>query len=154
AHAAAGAGARRHVGRRAAGGRGRARPRRAVADPPRARRAAGRLRSRRARRGGVRASRGRAARRAGGRAMSAATDVVRQAVEQVGALTSRDVEGVLGVRRNGDGWVVTVEVVEMRRIPDSTDVLGAYEVHVDTKGELTEYRRTRRYYRSQVEEER
>jgi hypothetical protein len=86
--------------------------------------------------------------------MTAATDVVRQAVEQVGALTSRDVEGVLGVRRNDDGWVVTVEVVEMRRIPDSTDVLGSYEVHVDQKGELQEYRRTRRYYRSQVEEER
>jgi hypothetical protein len=86
--------------------------------------------------------------------MPAAAEIVRQAVEQLGALTSRDIEGVLGFSRNGDGWVVTVELCEMRRIPDSTDVLATYEVHVDKKGELTEYRRTRRYYRSQVEEER
>ena len=86
--------------------------------------------------------------------MVAATELVRKAVEQVGALTSRDVEGVLGLHRNDDGWVVTVEIVELRRIPDSTDVLASYEVHVDKKGELQEYRRTRRYYRSQVEDER
>ena len=84
--------------------------------------------------------------------MAATTEVVRKAVEQVGALTSRDVEGVLGLHRNDDGWVVTVEIVELRRIPDSTDVLASYEVHVDKKGELQEYRRTRRYYRSQVED--
>jgi hypothetical protein len=83
----------------------------------------------------------------------AATDVVRRAVEQVAALTGRPVEGVLGLRRDDGGWVVTVEVVELRRIPDSTDVLGSYEVQVDEHGDLLEYRRTRRYYRSQVEEE-
>jgi hypothetical protein len=83
-----------------------------------------------------------------------AIDVVRAAVEQAGALTGRDVEGVLGVRRGDDGWTVTLEVVEMRRIPDSTDVLASYDVELDKDGELREYRRTRRYYRSQVEEER
>ena len=83
-----------------------------------------------------------------------ATEMVKRAVEQVGTLTGRPVEGVLGVRRNGDegGWRVTLEVVELRRIPDSTDVLAAYEVEVDDDGDLREYRRTRRYYRSQVEE--
>ena len=81
-------------------------------------------------------------------------EIARRAVEQVAALTGREIEGVLGMHRNDDGWVVTLEVVEMRRIPDSTDVLGCYEVHVDEDGELQEYRRTRRYYRSQVEEER
>jgi hypothetical protein len=86
--------------------------------------------------------------------MPAATDVVRHAVEQVGALTGREVEGVLGLRRDDDGWVVTVELVELRRVPDSTDVLASYEVQLDGQGELQEYRRTRRYYRSQVEEDR
>jgi Gas vesicle synthesis protein GvpO len=83
-----------------------------------------------------------------------ATDVVKRAVEQVGSLTGRPIEGVLGVRRNGEegGWRVTLEVVELRRIPDSTDVMAAYEVEVDDDGDLREYRRTRRYYRSQVEE--
>jgi hypothetical protein len=84
----------------------------------------------------------------------AATDIVKRAVQQVGALTGKPIEGVLGLRRDDDGWQVTVELVELRRVPDSTDVLGAYDVALDRDGELLEYRRTRRYYRSQVEEER
>ena len=41
---------------------------------------------------------------------------------------------------------------ELRRVPDSTDVLGSYAVALDSSGELEGYQRTRRYYRSQVEE--
>ena len=60
---------------------------------------------------------------------------------------------MLGLDRDGDdGWKVTLEVLELRRIPDSTDVLGSYEVAVDKKGELVAYHRTRRYPRNQVEE--
>lgn len=81
-----------------------------------------------------------------------APDAVKQAIQQLRELTGRPVEGVLGVQRDDDGWVVTVEVVELRRVPDSTDVLGSYAVAVDSRGELQEYRRTHRYYRSQVEE--
>ena len=90
----------------------------------------------------------------GSRSKLSATDAVRRAVEQLDTLTGRPIEGVLGLRRDDDGWAVTVELVELRRIPDSTDVLASYEVSVDAQGELVEYRRTRRYYRSQVEEER
>jgi hypothetical protein len=78
--------------------------------------------------------------------------IVRRAVEQVGELMGRDVEGVLGLERHDDGWTVTIEVVELRRIPSTTDVLASYAVTVDDRGELQEYRRTRRYGRSQVEE--
>ena len=80
-------------------------------------------------------------------------EVVRRAIEQMRELTGRKVEGVLGLQRSDDGWIVTIEVVELRRVPDSTDVLGSYAVAVDRRGELQEYRRTRRYYRSQVEED-
>jgi hypothetical protein len=81
-----------------------------------------------------------------------APQVVRRAIEQVAELTGREIEGVNGLEKNDDGWVVTLEVVELRRVPDSTDVLGSYAVAVDARGELEGYRRTRRYYRSQVEE--
>ena len=80
-------------------------------------------------------------------------DVARRAVEQVAALTGRRVEGVLAMRKNGNsGWEVVVEVLELERIPDSTDVLASYEVSLDKSGELREYRRARRYSRSAVEE--
>jgi hypothetical protein len=81
-----------------------------------------------------------------------APQIVRRAIEQVAMLTGRQIEGVNGLERTDDGWIVTLEVVELRRVPDSTDVLGSYAVAVDQRGELEGYTRTRRYYRSQVEE--
>ena len=93
------------------------------------------------------------ARQSGSNGRVRAPDVVRRAIEQVAVLTGRQIEGVLGLERGDDGWVVTLEVVELRRVPDSTDVLGSYAVAVDERGELQGYRRTRRYYRSQVEED-
>jgi hypothetical protein len=90
---------------------------------------------------------------AGKNGRAGTAQVVRRAIEQVAMLTGREIEGVNGLERNGDGgWVVTLEVVELRRVPDSTDVLGSYAVSVDERGELEGYTRTRRYYRSQVEE--
>jgi Gas vesicle synthesis protein GvpO len=82
----------------------------------------------------------------------------RQAVEHVRkefpSLLGRPIEAVLGVERDDtDGWQVTVQVVELERIPRSTDVLGAYAVTIDNHGELLGYRRRRRYNRSQADED-
>jgi hypothetical protein len=83
-----------------------------------------------------------------------ALQVIRSAKEQVAELTGKSVEGVLGVRRADDGgWEALVEVVELRRVPESTDVLASYALVLGDDGEVQEYRRTRRYYRNQVEEE-
>lgn len=66
----------------------------------------------------------------------------------------RPLESVLGIERGEeDGWQVTVQVVELERIPRSTDVLGAYLVELDGDGELVGYRRRRRYHRSQADED-
>jgi hypothetical protein len=82
----------------------------------------------------------------------------REAVEHVRgefpSLLGRPIESVLGVERDDDnGWQVTVQVVELERIPRSTDVLGAYAVAIDDDGELLGYRRRRRYNRSQADED-
>ena len=82
-----------------------------------------------------------------------AAKVMRHAREQMRELTNHPVEGVSGVRRDDDGgWEVAVEVLELRRVPNSTDVLGSYLLTLDEIGEISEYRRVRRYYRNQVEE--
>ena len=70
------------------------------------------------------------------------------------SLLGRPIESVLGVERDEeDGWRVTVQVVELERIPRSTDVLGAYVVALDEQGELVGYSRRRRYNRSQADED-
>ena len=82
----------------------------------------------------------------------------REAVERVRKelpeLLGRPIESVLGFQRDEDsGWRVTVQVVELSRIPQTTDVLGCYEATLDRRGELTGYRRTRRYHRNQADED-
>ena len=76
-----------------------------------------------------------------------ASQVAAQAAQQLLELTGKGVEGVTGLERTEDGWQVHVEVVEVRRIPDTTDVLALYEVQVDEDGDLMGYRRLRRYAR-------
>ena len=45
------------------------------------------------------------------------------------------------------GWRVAVEVLELERIPSTTDVMATYEVRLDDEGELQGYRRVHRYLR-------
>ncbi|SRR5579875_3129114 len=69
------------------------------------------------------------------------------ALRQIAEFTTKQAEGVTGVERTEDGWVIGIEVVEDRRIPSSTDILATYEAAIDDNGELMSYRRTRRYAR-------
>jgi hypothetical protein len=93
-------------------------------------------------------------RNGGGRNGLSAREAVRRVRGEFPELLGRPVEAVLGVERDDDsGWLVTVQVVELERIPRSTDVLGAYAVTMDEDGELTGYRRRRRYNRSQADED-
>lgn len=68
-------------------------------------------------------------------------------LRQIVDLTGKEPEGASGVEPTDDGWLVTVEVLEDRRIPSSTDLLATYEIGLDSGGELLSYRRTRRYAR-------
>jgi hypothetical protein len=83
-------------------------------------------------------------------------EIAREAKQQLGELIGRRPEGVLGVERaDGDdgGWRVTLEVLELSRVPNSTDLLGCYVARMDDKGDLVEYQRLRRYQRGQPDED-
>jgi hypothetical protein len=68
-------------------------------------------------------------------------------------LIGRPIESVTGIDKNGSEWTVTLEVLELERVPNTTDVLGKYEVTLDKNGELTGARRTRRYVRAESGED-
>ena len=76
-----------------------------------------------------------------------AGQVAARAAQQLLELTGKESEGVTGLGKGDDGWTVEVEVVEVRRIPNTTDVLALYEVTTDERGDLLGYRRLRRYAR-------
>lgn len=93
------------------------------------------------------APRRRSAPRASAPKRATASQAASSAARQLLELTGREAEGVTGLERTDDGWTVKVEVVEVRRIPDTTDVLALYDVDVDSDGDLLGYRRVRRYTR-------
>jgi hypothetical protein len=77
-----------------------------------------------------------------------AAEAGQHGLQQIAELTGKDPETVTGVEpTEEDGWVVTVEVIEDRRIPSATDVLASYEAEIGPDGELISYRRLRRYSR-------
>jgi hypothetical protein len=75
--------------------------------------------------------------------------VVGEAIKQVHQLIGKPIESVTGMEKDGRDWTVTLEVLELSRIPSTTDVLGSYEVTMDGNGELTGIQRTRRYPRAE-----
>ena len=76
-----------------------------------------------------------------------AAQAARAGQKQIAEMLGSTPEAVSGVEPTEEGWLVTVEVVEDRRIPSSTDVLATYEVEVGPDGDLLSYRRTTRYSR-------
>jgi hypothetical protein len=72
----------------------------------------------------------------------------RQAIEELGELP---VESISGLQWDGDKWQVSVDVRELERIPNTTDVMATYVVDFDEDGSLLGYHRTRRYLRGQAE---
>ena len=77
-------------------------------------------------------------------------ELVKVAAATLSELTGRNPETVLGLRKDEDGWKVTLELVELSRVPSSTDLLGCYVVTLDDEGDLLGYERTQRYQRGQV----
>jgi hypothetical protein len=73
--------------------------------------------------------------------------VASAALEAVRGLTGKRAEAVTGLERTEEGWAVEVEVLELERIPSTTDVLATYRVSLDGDGELQGCRRVRRYLR-------
>ncbi|MCT2594755.1 gas vesicle protein [Streptomyces sp. N2-109] len=74
-------------------------------------------------------------------------DAARRACRGLSRLIGHRTEGVSAVRRAEEGWRVHVDVLEVQRVPDTTSLLATYEVELNTRGELTQYRRIRRYRR-------
>lgn len=68
-------------------------------------------------------------------------------------LTELEPESVTGLEWDGESWLITVDVLELSRIPNTTDVLATYVVQLDPSGTLLGYKRTRRFTRGQVEGE-
>lgn len=80
--------------------------------------------------------------------------LAQRARRQLAEITGLEAESVIAFDRAGDTWRVTVELLELSRMPETDDLLGIYEADLDENGELLRYRRLSRYPRSKAGEER
>jgi hypothetical protein len=85
--------------------------------------------------------------------MATGAQIAQLAKEQMAQLTIYRPETVSKLTKVDDGWHVTVDMLELKRIPASTDILAAYDMVLDCDGNVLSYARTRRYSRGQPEQE-
>ena len=78
--------------------------------------------------------------------------MIARAKQHVQAVLGSEPESVSGVERSNGNWRVNVEIVQLRRIPESTDILASYAVMLDGDGDLLSVQELRRYRRSQAED--
>ena len=77
--------------------------------------------------------------------------IAQRAKEQLALLTGLKPDTVSSLSKDENEWRVTVDIVQLKRIPESTDVLATYEVKLDDDGNVISYQRTRSYHRGDIE---
>lgn len=80
-------------------------------------------------------------------------ELVERAKQQLAETTGLKPVGVTKVFQDDQGWHVGVELLELARIPNATDVLGAYEVLLTEDGGMVRFERKRTRLRGEPREE-
>jgi Gas vesicle synthesis protein GvpO len=74
----------------------------------------------------------------------------RKVREQLQDLTGCETVAVSALAKVDGGWQLEVDVVEVRRVPDTASVLATYRVTTDDAGDVASYERLRRYNRGRA----
>jgi hypothetical protein len=69
------------------------------------------------------------------------SEIAERAREELVKMTKLTLSGVIGTAREDNGWMVTIEMVEKKSIPDSMDILGTYEVKLTEQGQVADFQR-------------
>jgi hypothetical protein len=81
------------------------------------------------------------------------TEVAERARQQLAEVTGFKPVAVVGSYKDAKGWHITVDLLEMARLPESTDILGTYEVSLDEEGNMLKFEKKRARLRSESYEE-
>jgi len=72
---------------------------------------------------------------------SSVVQIVKGIKEDIRAVTGFEALSVVSLERAQEGWEGRVEVTELRRVPDTQDLVGVYEVTLDSEGNLVSWDR-------------
>jgi len=81
-----------------------------------------------------------------------ADEIIKKAQEDFARLSKISIDGIIGLSKTEEGWVVLLEALERRAIPDTMDVLGVYEVRLDSEGNFLSFERKKLRKRGETEE--
>ncbi len=78
------------------------------------------------------------------------TAILTQTKRQMAAITGLVPETIARFdSEEAGGWSVAIDMVEHRAIPRTNDLLASFEVKLDHEGNVTRWKRTGRFLRSQ-----
>jgi len=78
--------------------------------------------------------------------------LIQKARSELNTLTGLEISSTVGAEKEGEGWLVTMEVIEKHSIPDGMDILAVYETRLDLDGNMLEFKRVRMRKRIDTEE--
>jgi hypothetical protein len=81
-----------------------------------------------------------------------AAELGQAALTTVQELTGYKPEAITGLEWDGEFWDVSVDVMELSRIPNTTDVMASYVVQLDEHGTLRGLKRMRRFVRGHADQ--
>ena len=81
-----------------------------------------------------------------------ANEVVEKAQQEFVRLGKTPADGVTGLSKTEEGWTVLLEALERKAIPDTMDILGLYELHLDNEGNLLDLARKKLRKRGETNE--
>ena len=81
-----------------------------------------------------------------------ANEVVEKAQQEFVRLGKKPADGVSGLSKTEEGWAVLLEALERKAIPDTMDILGLYELHLDNEGNLLDLTRKKLRKRGETNE--
>lgn len=68
-------------------------------------------------------------------------EIIEKAKKELVNLTEFKSPNAIGVKKEGNEWVITIELIEKESIPDGMDILGTYAVRADQNGGILDYKR-------------
>lgn len=80
-------------------------------------------------------------------------EIIKKAQEDFAMLSKLPVNTVIGLSKREGGWLVSLEALERKAIPDTMDVLGLYEVLLDSDGGFLGFERKKLRKRGETEKD-
>jgi len=76
-----------------------------------------------------------------------------RAKEELAQVTGFKPVATVGSYKDEEGWHITVDMLEMARLPECTDVIGTYVAVLDENGDMVKFDKMRARLRGEAYEE-